>query len=94
MLEKNTKLKVIYTREEDTFVPLWKRTKIANESNGKMFYKFTFESNPNKSAHGFETYLLRPGKNEDAIEVASRENEVIKYEDRTYNRYKTYLAKT
>ena len=53
----------------------------------KNFYKFSCQSNPNKSAHGFETYLLRPGKNEDAIEVASRENEVIKLEDRTYNRY-------
>ena len=37
LLEKNTKLKVIYTREEDIFIPLWKRTRIANESNGKMF---------------------------------------------------------
>ena len=87
LLEKNTKLKVVYTREEDTFVPLWKRTKMANESNGKIFISFHVNSNPNKSAHGFETYLLRPGKNEDAIEVASRENEVIKLEDRTYNRY-------
>ena len=30
---------------------------------------------------GFETYLLRPGKSEDAIEVASRENSVIKFEE-------------
>ena len=32
--------------------------------------------------------MLRPGKTEDAIEVASRENEVIKFEDRPANRYK------
>ena len=30
-----------------------------------------------------ETYLLRPGKSEDAIEVASRENSVIKLEELT-----------
>ena len=88
LLEKNTKLKVIYTREEDTFIPLWKRTKIANESNGKMFLSIHLNGSPNKSVYGFETYLLRPGKTEDAIEVASRENEVIKYEDRSNNRYK------
>ena len=88
LLEKNTKLKVIYTREEDIFIPLWKRTKIANESNGKMFLSIHLNGSPNKSAYGFETYLLRPGKTEDAIEVASRENEVIKFEERTDNRYK------
>lgn len=88
LLEKNTKLKVIYTREEDIFIPLWKRTKIANESNGKVFLSIHLNGSPNKSAYGFETYLLRPGKTEDAIEVASRENEVIKFEERTDNRYK------
>ena len=88
LLEKNTKLKVIYTRQEDIFIPLWKRTKIANESNGKMFLSIHLNGSPNKSAYGFETYLLRPGKTEDAIEVASRENEVIKFEERTDNRYK------
>ncbi|OUX20847.1 MAG: hypothetical protein CBE10_01680 [bacterium TMED250] len=88
LLEKNTKLKVVYTREEDVFIPLWKRTKIANESNGKVFLSIHLNGSPNKAVYGFETYLLRPGKTEDAIEVASRENEVIKYEDRTDNRYK------
>ena len=88
LLEKNTKLKVIYTREEDIWIPLWKRTKIANESNGKLFISVHLNSNPNKTAYGFETYLLRPGKTEDAIEVASRENEVVKLEDRTNNKYK------
>ncbi len=88
LLEKNTKLKVIYTRREDVFVPLWKRTKIANESNGKMFLSIHVNANPNKTAYGFETYLLRPGKTEDAIEVAYRENEVIKLEDRSKNKYR------
>jgi N-acetylmuramoyl-L-alanine amidase len=88
LLEKNTKLKVIYTRTEDIFVPLWKRTKMANESNGKIFISIHLNGNPNKTAYGFETYLLRPGKTEDAIEVASRENEVIKLEDRSNDKYK------
>ena len=30
-------VKVIYTRDRDIFIPLWKRTKIANENNGKLF---------------------------------------------------------
>ena len=88
LLEKNTKLKVIYTRREDIFIPLRKRTKIANESNGKMFISIHLNSSPNKTAYGFETYLLRQGMTEDAIEVAFRENEVIKLEDRSNNKYK------
>jgi len=81
LLEKNTHINVMYTREEDVFVPLWKRTKIANEANGKLFVSIHLNSNPNRRVRGFETYLLRPGKTDDAIEVASRENAVIKMEE-------------
>ena len=88
LLEKNTKLKVIYTRTEDVFIPIWERTKIANEASGKMFLSIHLNSNPNKTAYGFETYFLRPGKTEDAIEVAFRENEVIKLEDRSKDKYR------
>ena len=80
-MEKNTHINVVYTREEDVFIPVWKRTKIANESNGKLFVSIHVNSNPNRSVRGFETYLLKPGKTDDAIEVASRENAVIKLEE-------------
>jgi N-acetylmuramoyl-L-alanine amidase len=53
-----------------------------------MFLSIHVNANPNKTAYGFETYLLRPGKTEDAIEVAYRENEVIKLEDRSKNKYR------
>ena len=80
-LEKNTHINVVYTREEDVFIPVWKRTKIANESNGKLFVSIHVNSNPNRNVRGFETYLLKPGKTDDAIEVASRENAVIRLEE-------------
>lgn len=38
LIEKNMKdVKVIYTRKTDTFVDLYKRGKIANENNGKLY---------------------------------------------------------
>ena len=83
LLEKNTSIKVVYTRDEDVFVPLIDRTKIANDANGKLFVSIHANSNKNRKIQGFETYLLRPGKSEDAIEVASRENAVIKLEEKT-----------
>ena len=82
LLEKSG-IKVVYTRDEDVFIPLLDRTKIANDSNGKLFVSIHANANKNRKIQGFETYLLRPGKSEDAIEVATRENSVIKLEDIT-----------
>ena len=83
LLEKNAGIKVVYTRDEDVFIGLIDRTKMANDANGKLFVSVHANSNKNRKIQGFETYLLRPGKSEDAIEVASRENAVIKLEEKT-----------
>lgn len=82
-------VEVVYTRTTDVFLELQERTKLANEKNGKLFVSIHANSNPNRSVRGFETYLLRPGRTEEAVEVAERENSVIKYEESTeiYQRY-------
>lgn len=76
-------LKVVYTRSNDTFVELYKRGKIANENEGKLFISIHCNSAPKKNSNpnGFEVYLLRPGRTDDAINIAERENSVIKFED-------------
>ena len=82
MIEQKLGIKVIYTRTEDEFIPLWKRTKIANDSGGKLFISIHVNASPNsRSARGFETYFIRPGKFDDATEVAQRENKVIELEE-------------
>ena len=88
LLTKNTNVKVIYTRDEDVFIPLWERTKIANESKGKIFISVHANGNRNRDAYGFETYLLRPGKTQDAIDIAAEENAAIKYEEARNGQYK------
>tara|TARA_B100001094_G_scaffold332929_1_gene407376 strand:- start:2010 stop:3449 length:1440 start_codon:yes stop_codon:yes gene_type:complete len=83
MLERNSKFKVINTREEDVFIPLWKRTQIANNVNGDMFISIHANSTAKSSSvHGFETFLLRIGKSKEAVEVAKRENSVILLEEK------------
>ena len=79
---------VIYTRKDDSFVDLYKRGKIANENNGKLFISIHCNSTKKKStdANGTEVYLLRPGRTAEAIEIAETENSVIEYEDNP-NRY-------
>jgi N-acetylmuramoyl-L-alanine amidase len=83
LIEKELKdIKVVYTRKDDTFVELYKRGKIANDHNGKLFISIHCNSTAKKNsdANGFEVYLLRPGKTQDAIEIAETENAVIQYE--------------
>ena len=78
-LEKSLGVNVIYTREEDVFLSLKSRTEIANKNNGDVFISIHANSIDNSpSTRGFETYLLRPGKTQDAIDIALRENSVIK----------------
>jgi len=76
-------VKVVYTRNDDHFVELYKRGKIANENNGKLFISIHCNAAPKKKRdpNGFEVYLLRPGRTEEAIGIAERENKVIEYED-------------
>lgn len=80
-IDKN--IKVIYTRDDDSFVELYKRGKIANESNGNLFISVHCNSTPKKptNANGFEVYLLRPGRTKEAIDIAEFENSVISLED-------------
>jgi N-acetylmuramoyl-L-alanine amidase len=76
-------VKVVYTRSEDNFVELYKRGKIANENKGKLFLSIHCNSMPHKKSetNGYEIYLLRPGRTDEAIAIAEVENSVINYED-------------
>lgn len=91
LIEKNMKdVKVVYTRKTDTFVELYKRTQIANDAGGKLFVSIHCNSMPRKPSNkrGFEIYLLRPGRTQDAVEIAERENAVIRQEEGFEERYK------
>lgn len=76
-------IKIVYTRKTDEFIELYRRGKIANESGAKLFISIHCNSTQKKDIghRGFEVYLLRPGKTQDAIEIAEFENSVIKLED-------------
>jgi N-acetylmuramoyl-L-alanine amidase len=86
---KMDSVEVIYTRKTDKFVELYKRGKIANEADAKLFISIHANSlhSRRSNVRGFEVYLLRPGRTEEAIEIAEIENSVIKYEENP-DRYK------
>jgi N-acetylmuramoyl-L-alanine amidase len=67
---------VVYTRKDDTFIPLETRTAIANQNQADLFISIHANSSPDASARGVETYYLNFTSSADALEVAARENAV------------------
>jgi N-acetylmuramoyl-L-alanine amidase len=65
---------VIYTRKDDTFIPLEQRTAIANEAKADLFISVHANSSHDQAARGIETYYLNFATSEESMEVASREN--------------------
>jgi N-acetylmuramoyl-L-alanine amidase len=65
---------VVLTRSDDTFIPLDRRTEIANEAKADLFISIHANSSHDHQARGVETYYLNFTGSSDAMEVASREN--------------------
>jgi N-acetylmuramoyl-L-alanine amidase len=65
---------VVYTRTDDTFIPLEERTAIANREQADLFISIHANSSHDGSARGVETYYLNFAATEESMEVASREN--------------------
>jgi N-acetylmuramoyl-L-alanine amidase len=67
---------IIYTRSDDTFIPLETRTAIANKAQADLFLSIHANSSSDASARGVETYYLNFTTSPDALETAARENAV------------------
>jgi N-acetylmuramoyl-L-alanine amidase len=76
LLETRLGADVIYTRDDDTFVPLETRTAIANEHQADLFVSIHANSSSDPDARGVETYYLNFTSDPKALEVAARENAV------------------
>ncbi|MBX5484802.1 MAG: N-acetylmuramoyl-L-alanine amidase [Myxococcaceae bacterium] len=67
-------LEVILTRDDDTFVRLEDRTRIANEAKGDLFISIHCNASENRKVHGIETYTLNVASDRYSIRLAAREN--------------------
>jgi N-acetylmuramoyl-L-alanine amidase len=76
LLESRLGAEVVYTRKDDTFIPLETRTAIANQQRADLFISIHANSSHDPDARGVETYYLNFTSSPDALEVAARENAV------------------
>jgi len=76
LIEERLGSEVVYTRTDDTFIPLEERTQIANERKADLFLSIHANSSPLRSAAGVETYVLNFTTSRAAMDLAARENAV------------------
>lgn len=74
-LERESDLKVILTREDDSHVELTHRAEIANGAEGDLFLSLHCNSWFNDGARGLETYFLSPADSDWSQSVAAAENQ-------------------
>jgi len=74
LIEERMGSEVIYTRQDDTFIPLHARTELANEKKADLFLSIHANSSPHPKVGGIEVYYLNFTHSADALDVAAREN--------------------
>jgi N-acetylmuramoyl-L-alanine amidase len=74
LIEDRLGAEVVYTRSDDTFIPLEGRVELANENKADLFLSIHANSSQYPSVTGVETYYLNLTTNREALDLASREN--------------------
>ena len=81
---------VIYTRSTDVFIPLRTRADIANKNKADLFISIHTNASDSHNAFGAETFVLGTDKMEDNLDIAMRENSVIKLESDYQSSYEGF----
>jgi N-acetylmuramoyl-L-alanine amidase len=80
-------VEVMYTRSDDTFLPLHERTKFANTKGADIFISIHCDAFTKESALGAGSYVMGPAKTEANLKAAQRENSAILLEDDRQQNY-------
>ncbi len=83
-------IEVLYTRTDDTFVPLHQRAAFANGHAADLFISIHCNSNPDPRLRGAETYVMGLHKSAENLEVAKTENAVILAEENYQEQYEGF----
>ena len=88
--ENMPEIKVVYTRKNDTFLSLYKRSEIANKANADLFLSIHCDAFHNSSVNGATSYLMGLSKSSANMNVAKRENSVIFMEENYEEIYQNF----
>lgn len=83
-------VEVVYTRDTDVFVELYKRAQIANEANADLFISIHINAAGSPNAVGTETFAMGLHKTESNLAVAKKENSVIMFEENYEENYEGF----
>jgi len=90
-IQKNLKnVKVLFTRSSDIFPGLKERAEFANKNKADLFISIHANWAPTKTIRGAETFIMGISKDEQNLEVAKKENEVILLEDDFSTKYEGF----
>ncbi|MFH1932056.1 MAG: N-acetylmuramoyl-L-alanine amidase [Pseudomonadota bacterium] len=73
-IEEEIGCEVFLTRNGDVFLPLERRTAIANMKKADLFISLHINAHRNRNISGLETYFLNMATDERSVMVAAREN--------------------
>lgn len=80
-------VKVVLTRDDDTFVELHRRARIANEKKADLFISIHCNSTHSPTVFGAETFVMGLHKSQANLAVAKAENAAILLEDDYVEKY-------
>ena len=87
-------VKVIYTRQTDEFIELFRRARIANENHADLFISIHCNANPSPTPFGTETYVMGLHRSSANLSVAKAENAAVLLEDDYVSNYDGFDPKS
>jgi len=87
LLDIHKDIEVIYTRKKDVFIGLNERAVIGNKAKADLFVSIHCNGVGSSSPYGSETFVLGLHRNQDNLEVAMKENQVIELEEDYEEKY-------
>ena len=83
-------VKVIFTRDDDTYPGLAERAEVANRNKADLFISIHSNALTDKRLYGAETYVLGQTMDEANLQVAMKENSVITFEKDYETKYEGF----
>ncbi|MDZ4824814.1 MAG: N-acetylmuramoyl-L-alanine amidase [Flavobacteriales bacterium] len=85
--ENYPEVEVLYTRKDDSYPTLERRTEIANNAQADLFISVHLNAAENKAAFGAETFVMGLHKSEESLRTAMKENSTIFLEENHEKNY-------